>query len=140
MLYNININLVAVIVAAVMNMIVGAVWYSPVLFGNQWMRIIGISKKRLDKIKKRGMGKVYLIAFIGTFVMSYVLAMIVGYSGAFSFREGMEVGLWLGIGLIAPSMLGSVLWERRPVKLYLINVGYYFVSLSIAGGIIAVWK
>lgn len=137
---SVDVNYIAVLVAGVVAMILGSLWYSPILFGNAWMKLGGFNMKDMDKAKKKGMGKLYFAMFIGALICAYVLAHMVSYAGAVSFTDGMMEGFWLWLGFIAPVLLGSVLWESKPVKYYLINVSYWLVLLLINGGILAVWK
>lgn len=134
-----TINLWAVLSAAVVSMLIGALWYSPVLFGNAWIKLSGISKEDIEKTKEKGFGKTYLAAFGGVLITSYVMAHIIDYVQAATFLQGAETGFWLWLGFVAPVLLGIVLWEGKPVKLYLINAAQYLVSLTVMGGILAVW-
>ncbi len=133
------VNGLAVVVAAIAGMVIGAFWYSPSFFGTQWMKLSGMSKKALAKAQKKGMGKTYLAAFIAVLIMSYVLAQFIKYTKANTIAEGAVIGFWLWLGFIATTMLNSVLWEQRPRKLYYINVGHYLITLLIMGAILAVW-
>lgn len=135
----VTINLSAVVAAAVVSMAIGALWYSPAFFGNEWMRLSGMHKEDIQKAKQKGMASTYLIAFIGVLVTSYVMAHIVDYVNATTFVEGGKAGFWLWLGFIVPVLLGSILWENKPVKLYGINVAHYLFSLIVMGGILAVW-
>ena len=135
----VSINYLAVLVASIAGMVVGAFWYSPLLFGKVWMRESGISSRQINEAKKRGMGKSYFAAFVGILVMSFVLAHFVRYAGATTWTEGLEAGCWLWLGFIAPVLLGSVLWEGKSVKLYLINALQYLVVLLMMGAILASW-
>ena len=136
---NVDINYLAVLISAVVSMIIGSLWYSPLLFGNAWMKAGGMTVKDMDKAKKKGMGKLYFAMFIGALVTAYVLAHFVQYVGASGFFDGMEAGCWLWLGFIVPVLLGSVLWESKPIKYYLINVLYWLVNLTVVGGILAAW-
>src|SRR3989442_1721528 len=49
-----NINILAVLVAAVLTFVLGAVWYSPVLFAKQWMAAQGYTPEKLEEMKRRG--------------------------------------------------------------------------------------
>ncbi len=133
------INYWAVIVAALVSMILGMLWYSPGMFGNVWMRLSKLSKKDIDAEKSKGMGGRYFLGFVGAFIMSFVLAHFVDYAEATTFSGGLQAGGWIWLGFIATTMLGMVLWEGKSWKLYCINSGYYLVSLLINGGILAVW-
>src|SRR3989344_4857515 len=133
------INYLAVLVSAVIGMVIGALWYSPLLFGKLWMRLSGMTEKQLNEAKKKGMGKMYLIAFIAVLLMTYVLAHFVDYTDSNTFTKGMQTGFWLWLGFFVPILVGSVLWENKSFKLYLLNVIHYLVVLIILGGILAVW-
>jgi hypothetical protein len=98
-----------------------------------------MTEKDLEEAKKKGVGKSYLAGFVGALVMSFVLAHFIDFVEVTSFLEGASTGAWIWLGFIVPVLLGSVLWENKPVKLYLINVAYWLVSLSAMGGILALW-
>lgn len=139
----VDINYLAVLVAAIMSMAIGSFWYSPKGFGKQWMALSGITPDKIEAAKAKGMQKTYAIAFVGSLVMSYVLAHALVFASAYLQVSGMAAGLmagfWNWLGFIAPVTLGSVLWEGKPWKLYVLNNAYYIVSLLVMGAILAVW-
>jgi hypothetical protein len=134
------INYPAVVVAAIANMIIGFVWYGP-LFGKTWMKLSGITP---DPAKASSMGRSYLLAFVGSLVMSYVLAHAIVFGAAYFEMNGVSAGLmcgfWNWLGFIAPVMLGAVLWEGKPWSLWLLMNGYYLVVLLVMGTILAAWR
>lgn len=134
-----EINYLAVLVSAVLGFVIGMVWYSPFLFGNIWMKLSGISKTSMEKSKKKGMALFFLGAFAGGLVMSFVLAYFINIAGATTALEGAQTGFWSWLGFIAPVMLGTVLWEGKSFKLYVINVLHYLAVLMAMGSILAVW-
>ncbi len=134
----VDVNLVAVLVAAVVSYVIGWIWFS-VLFGKAWTRLSGFTGKKMEAMKKKGMAKSYLLMFVGTLVMSYVLAQFVDYAGAVTFGDGMTAGFWLWLGFIAPVQLGMVLWGEKPWTLYFIDTFHNLVALLVMGGILAVW-
>ena len=135
-----DINYLAVIVVAAVNMGLGAFWYSMSGFGKQWMKLSGITKEDIEKAKKAGMSKSYAISTAGSLVMAYVLSYIVDFSQAQTIIAGMLSGFWVWLGFVATVLLGSVLWENKSWNLYAINTCYYLVSLIIMGAILAVWS
>lgn len=134
-----DINYLAVLISAVASFATGMLWYSRVLFGNLWMKFSGISKTSIEKSKKKGMAPYLAAAFIGGLVMSFVLAHFVDIAGAVTALEGAQTGFWSWLGFVAPVMLGTVLWEGKSFKLYLINASHYLVVLMAMGSILAVW-
>ena len=133
-----DINFLAVLIASIVSMIVGSLWYGP-LFGKAWMKLMNIDKKKVNEMKKTGMGKSYFVMFVGLLLSNYILAHFVDYTDSVTFGQGMLTGFWIWLGFLVTTMLGSILWDGKPFKLYLINVLHYFVTLTISGGILAVW-
>jgi len=80
--FDITVNIIAVIVAAVAAMVIAFIWYSPSAFGNKWMKLSGIDKRKAAAMKKKGMGKTMLVGFIAALVMAYVLAVFIEATGA----------------------------------------------------------
>ena len=134
----VDINIVAVFAAAVVSMVVGSLWYGP-FFGKEWIKLSGMTDKMMKEAKKKGMAQTYAVGFVSSLLMSYVLGHFVDYVGATTFGDGAILGIWLWVGFFATSMLGIVLWEGKPVRLYMINTLYYLVTLMLMTGIQAVW-
>lgn len=137
---DITVNWLAVLIAAISGMALGAIWYSPKVFGTVWMTMIGKKESDMQQAVQKGMGKLYGAAFLGTLIMSYVLAHFVTYTGALTVFQGMQTGFWLWLGFIATTTLGDVLWVGHSVKLYILNNSYNLLSLMIMGAILAVWR
>jgi|SRR3989344_4728299 len=132
-----DINYLAVLVAGIISMFIGFLWYGP-LFGKSWMKLMNFTKKNIKSMKMIS-GTAYFFGFIAALLMNYVLAFFVDYADATSFGLGMQVGFWVWLGFFAPIMLGIVLWENKPFKLYLLNIFHYLVVLLINAGLLAVW-
>lgn len=125
-----EVNYLAIIVAGVVAMIIGAIWYSPGVFGKSWMKLTGMSTKDMDAMKKAGgMWKYYLAGLLSQLVMAYVLYMLFAMTGVAEMGEALKMAFWLWLGFIATVSLGSVLWERRPLKLYILNNAYNLVAI-----------
>ena len=130
-----TVNLIAVLGAAIAAMVVGFLWYGP-LFGKQWIRLMGFSKGNMKKAKQKRMGRLYLINFIAGIVTAYVLALFV--KGA-SINAALMMGFWIWLGFFAAVMVGSILWEGKPLSLYLINVFYWIVNVEVMAVILSMW-
>jgi len=137
------INYLAVIVAAMASMLIGFVWYGP-LFGKAWMKLSGIGSGKIDSTKDSSMGKRYILAFLGSLIMSYVLANAILFVASYFKMSGIPAGLmsgfWNWLGFIAPVTLGAVLWEGKSWTLWVLMNGYYLISLLIMGIILSFWK
>lgn len=133
---NVSINYWAVLVATAAAMVVGAVWYSPILFAKPWMALVG---KRQEDMKK-GVGPLYAITAVATLLCAYILAHFVDYTGANTWLLGLQTGFWAWLGFVAPTILVESLFAGRAWKLYVITVGHHLVSLLVMGAILAAWK
>jgi hypothetical protein len=138
-----EINYLAVLIAGIASVVFGSLWYGP-LFGKKWMAFSGFGPEKMTEMKaKGGAGKSYFLAFIGSLVMSYVLANALVFASFFTFSEGARagamVGFWNWLGFIAPVTMGSVLWEGKSWRLWFLNNAYYLVSLIAMGIILALW-
>ncbi|MBI4895479.1 MAG: DUF1761 domain-containing protein [Candidatus Aenigmarchaeota archaeon] len=134
MVVSFSVNLLAVLVAAIASFIIGFLWYGP-LFGKSWIKMMGWTPKQTAEARKKGMAKSAVVGFISGLVISFVLANIIKFSGALSLIEGLAIGFLVWIGFVAAIMLGSVLWEGRDIKLYVLNVSCYLVSFLVMSAI-----
>jgi hypothetical protein len=141
----IPINYPAILACGVAAMVLGSLWYGP-LFGKQWMTLIGMTPDKIEAAKKEKgkMMKSYGLMFVGSLIMAYVLAHALVFASAYLKASGTSAGLtagfWNWLGFIAPVMLGKVLWEGKPWKLWALDSGYYLVLLCLDGVILANWR
>lgn len=130
----------AVIVATLAHYLLGGLWYSPLLFGNKFLQIIGWSPEKLAEMEKQTPVKELAIAFVTSLVLVYILAHFVQYTKAKTAWGGIQTAFWLWLGFIVTTQLATVIFEQRPLGLYLINIGYQLVGCAIAGVILALWR
>jgi hypothetical protein len=136
-----GINLWSVLVAAVATMVLGFLWYSPLLFARPWMVSMGYDpedKAKLAEMQK-GAGKMYALSFLASLVSALVLAKIIAITTVSSALYGMKIGFAVWLGFVTTVQLTSVLFAKQPTKLYLINTGYQLVCYLAMGAILAVW-
>lgn len=119
-------------------MVAGFVWYGPLL-GKQWMKLVGKTEKDM-KNNTSAMPKLYGAMVVLAFVSTYVLGTLLMGLHVTSVIAGAQVGLLIGIGLVASAALTSYLFEGRPMKLFLINYGYHIVVLTINGALLTMWR
>lgn len=127
-----NINPLAVLIAGLVHMVLGLMWFTPKLFGNTWVELTGKEMKPATQWIAAGI--------IGHLVMALVLAMIVNLANATTLVGGIIVGIVICLGFVAPLEIGELIWEKIPFKLFMIRVGNQLVGLSLAGAILAVWQ
>ncbi|MEO8433831.1 MAG: DUF1761 domain-containing protein [Pyrinomonadaceae bacterium] len=134
-----KIKYLAVLVAAILHWILGGVWYG-VLFTNKFIQLIGWDQAKLQQMESQGPGKELGIALIMSLVLCYILAHFVQYTRSTTAMGGAQTAFWLWLGFIVTTNIATVLFEERPMGLFLINISYQFVGCVIAGMILAVWR
>ncbi len=133
---NVEVTLIAVLVAGFVSMAVGFLWYSPMLFGKPWMKLMGITKESMKEAQKE-MGKMYALSFVATLVTAYVLFHVMTFSENFydytSLQTGLTTAFWVWLGFVAPVQMTDVLFGGKKWNLFFINAGYQLASLLAMG-------
>ena len=132
----VQINFLAVVAAAVVNMVIGGIWYSPGVFGKTWMNLAGIRPGNM----KGGAGPAYAQMFVVALIFAYVLARFVGYAQAHTLGQGIALGFWVWIGFVATTSAGDYIFGGRPRQLFVLNNGYQLVTLLVNGSLLALWR
>ena len=129
-----QINLLAVLVAALSNFVLGSLWYSSLLFQKPWMRESGMTE---EKARKGNMAMIFGTSFVLTLIMAFNLAAFLGPDSTLAW--GAAAGALAGVGWVAASTAISYLYEQRSLVLFLINGGYQAVTFIIMGAILGAW-
>ncbi|MBI4894295.1 MAG: DUF1761 domain-containing protein [Candidatus Aenigmarchaeota archaeon] len=123
--------------AAITAFAIGFIWHGMV-FGKQWVALVGFSKKEIESGKKKGMGKPAFTQFVISVVMSFALFSVLSLTEATTIPGATMTAFWVWLGFVATVQLGPVVWEKTPFKLYLINTGYYLVSMIAVANVIVI--
>ena len=131
------INWWAVLTGGLSSMLLGGLWYSPVLFARPWMA--AIDKTEEDLRGAAGVGP-YVIAFVATAIAAIVLSVLADWGGVDTLVEGLLLGLIVGIGIIATAYTTTYVFEGRPSTLLWINVGHDVLRTVVVGAIVGAWQ
>jgi hypothetical protein len=126
----------AVLVSALILWLLGAAWYSPILFAKPWMA----SLKIVPGHSKEGLATGMISSLIGDLVVAFVLMHFILWSGAATYGTGAFLGFLCWLGFFAAIQFPQGIYESRPTRLFAINGGYWLAGLLIIGGLLAVWK
>ena len=132
---NIYINHLAVIAATLSDLLVGALWYSPILFYKAWMNANGFTE---ESLKKGNPGLIYGLTLVLALIISYNLAFFLGDAKTDA-GWGMIAGFLAGVWAAAAFTI-IALFERRSLAYVLVNCGYVLVAFTLKGLIIGAWR
>lgn len=119
-----SVSVLPLITGGVFNMLLGALWYSNVLFAKPWMREAGVTDE--DVADTSNMGLVYGMTFATALLTSYVIGFIMINLGVGLF-EALVAAILVWLGADLPMIVKNWGFEGRAVKLGIINHGYQLV-------------
>lgn len=131
-----EINVWAILAAAVACFLVGGVWYSPILFLKPWMEGCKLTEAELNA---GNMGKIFGGAFVLSLLMAANLAAFLADPKT-DMAWGATAGFLAGFGWASLGLGVLYLFERRPLRLWLVNAGYLTVSFVLMGAILGAWR
>jgi hypothetical protein len=123
-----QVDLLAILLCGVSSMVLGAIWYAPPLFGKAWQRLTGLSDEALAG---GNMALIYGGAFLLSLVAAYVFAMFLG--SEMGLGPSVAAGAAAGLFWVAAAFGINYLFERRPLRLWLINGGYHLLQFTLFG-------
>ena len=131
-----NVNHIAVLVCALMSLVIGAVWWSPLLFAKAWQSEAGISNEDLSRVNPiKNFGLSFLLAYLMSYNLAFFLA-----DPSTNWSWGLTAGLLAGVGWVAAGYVIISLFEMRSLKHILINSGYIVLYFAVIGLILGAWR
>lgn len=129
-----RINHLAAVLAAVVYFLIGWLWYG-FIFKAAWIAAVGPAGMAGNSATP------YIVSIVMALVLSYVIAIALGKSEhPQPARQGVEFGLFMGIGIFASQTLMDSMYEVRPLALWAIDAGYVVVGMAVIGAIIGAWR
>ena len=163
-------NWIAFLVASLVPLVVGAIYYNPKVLGNYWMKVADMSE---EKIKSGNMPIIFLLSFVFSFFLSVSINFAVNHQfhvqsllieepglmdastelGAWfkefienygnnyrTFGHGALHGVLQAITFALPLIAINALFERKSWGYIFVHFGYWLISIAIMGGIICAWQ
>jgi hypothetical protein len=137
-----SLNWLAILVAGISTMVVGFLWYSPLLFAKPWMREMGYDpndKAKTDEMKKTA-GPAYAGSFVAGLLSAFTLALILHGLRAEDLHFGIMASFHIWLGFVATVQFTGALFTKQSMKLFAINTGYQLVCYLVMGSILTVWR
>ena len=146
-----HINFLSLLIAAVIPMIMGFIYYSPALLGNTWMAANGFVKATMKPPKPA----LYLLALLFSFMLAFFLwGWTTGGGGVdtfqvtdpldghsyVTFKHGAFHGVAFSIMVIFPILATMKIFEQRSWKWALVNWGYWSITIILMCGVLSAWR
>jgi len=132
-----NVNWLALVIAALVPTVMGFIWYHKAVFGKTWMASIGMTE---EQAQKANMPLVFGIALVMSFIVAFFFTNFnngPGQEGEYdTFKHGALHGVLIALFIAMPVLATNGMFEQRSWKNILINIGYWVVTFAIMGGIV----
>jgi len=130
-------NWFSMLIATLIPMIVGFVYYNPKVLGSAWMKSLGFTEEHM---KKGNQPVIFGVSLIMSFFLAFVLLNFtndLGQEGEFdTFGHGAWHGAFIGILIVMPVLVTNGLFELKNFKNLAINTAYWIISLTLMGGVL----
>ncbi len=137
---SVEVNYLAVVLAALSTMVVGSIWYTPKVFGNTWMKLVGLKPADAKKGGIYPIAITLVVSFVSAYVLAYVAFLSNSYFGNSFLQDSLTTAFWLWLGFTAARFITHDAFEMRRKKLTLINITHELVTFLVMGLIIGLLK
>jgi hypothetical protein len=134
-----EINLLATAVAAIVGIIIGAVWFGPKTFFPHWWKFLGKNPSEQPGTDNMAVifGSTTVAAIVQAVVMSVVIGLAEQATGGMNTITGLAIGALMGVGFAASASVSHHLFGGFPIKAWVLEAGQDIVALAAMGAIIA---
>jgi len=133
MMYH-NIDYGAVLVAMVVSVVIGMIWYADPVFGRVWKRLHGLSAPH------KPTAAAFAIWAVGAYIMAYtVFRVLVMRMNVTSMGDALLTGVLLAVGLVVAGAAPGYAMARKPLALAAIEMGYVVLSILVMSAIAVAW-
>ena len=136
MAVNFGVNYLAVVVAAVVALVIGFIWYSPRVFGTRWMAYLGTTQAQLGNPGPTGM----LVGVVASLLNAWVLALLALNLGGKSVTDGVLLGVLAWLGFMATITAAQISFEKKSWGLWVLNNAHNLLVQVIMAAIVTVWR
>ena len=134
-----GINPLAAFLAGMACMVVGFLWYSPILFAKPWMKGMGwdsVSAEQIAAAKKKA-GPMYALSLFFSFLTAAVLMKFFSAIGVHTSPKALQIAGAAWLGFIMPVQATGAMFGRQKRVVFLINTAYQLVCMIASAAILA---
>lgn len=131
----VEVNWLAVVLAALSTMVVGTIWYMPKVFGNMWEKLAKIDKKNPAN-PAVAIGITLIVSFFSAYVLAHVAYLSNSFFGNSFLQDSLTTAFWVWLGFTAARFITHDAFENRPRQLTLLNISHELVTFMVVGLVI----
>jgi sorbitol-specific phosphotransferase system component IIC len=132
-----GISYLAILTAAVVGWLFGAVWYT--VLSKPWQHAAGVTAGKIKQAQKTPAFYVpFVVAFLAQVVMAWILAGLIAHlgPGQFTVQNGIISGAFVWLGFVITTMAVNNGFAGRDWRLLVIDGGHWLAVLLLMGAIL----
>lgn len=133
-----KINHLAVFVCLILSFALGFLWYSPFLFADSWMAMVGLSQEMIEANPPSA--GAWITNIIASIVPLYVLAWIFTKLDVRTGIKGAMIGLLIVFAFDFLARMTSDMFAKAPYELVWITGGFDMAIMTISGFVLGSWR
>lgn len=139
---NVDVNYLAVFLAAVSSMVVGSIWYAKGVFGNRWAKLAKVKMDGPPKPKDMAwlLGSTFVASFVTAYVLAHVTFLANRFFGNSFLSDALQTGFWVWLGFTALRLYVHDAFEGRPKQLTILNAVHELVTIEVMAVVIGLMK
>jgi len=127
-----KIKYTAVIITGLIAFVLSLAWYSPVLFGEIWIKY----RTNADPVVP---GWTMLFAPLRELIVSYVLALLITRLKLIRSESAAGLTFLLWLAFQAVGMAGAVMWDHMPWQLGMVHAGDWLMKMLFMSVVLSRW-
>lgn len=132
----VEVNYLAVFLAMVASMIIGSIWYAKPVFGTMWSKLVHLDEAKMKQGAMKAMVSTVFLSLLTAYIMAHLIYMSHTFYNVSMLQAGISTAGWVWLGISMTTLVMQGLFEQRPAKLMLLNVGNQLVTLLAMGLVI----
>jgi hypothetical protein len=126
----------AIFAAVVLNQVLGFIWYSPMFFGEIWLKALKLTEMPVD----RGDSLPFMAALWASILLCYLMSWFFQVAVVEDWKSGFSVGLLIGLGFLAPTLIMHELFMGVAAEVIMIDASKEILGAGLTGILLATWR
>ena len=130
-----HLHFLSALVATIVGMAVGALWYSPLLAGKAWLKEMGKPMEDLGDPKTS-----MAMSTVNMFIVALFLQIFMGETNTQGALAGAGLAIVIWLGFVATTQVLAVFFQGHTWRHFFIDTGNQFFCYLVMGAILGAWQ
>ncbi|OGL31256.1 hypothetical protein A3F37_02715 [Candidatus Saccharibacteria bacterium RIFCSPHIGHO2_12_FULL_41_12] len=133
---DISVNYLAVFLAAIVSVVVGAVWYSNTVLGQTWRKLVRLTGEDIEDNTLSANIKAFAMSLLSAFILFNITFLYHQYFNSSWMSASLGTAFWVWLGFIVTSHVTHDTFRKRDFRLTTISLGHHLMEFLAMGLVI----